>query len=153
VLLCSFAFCQASDKKLIVLTRADNPPYEFVSSGIIVGFDIDLVKLIVERLHRQCDIKDMPFASMIPSLGAKQADMAIAAITPTDLRKRTLDFSIPYQNNVSALIIVETKDFGNVEKGAYFPLELLKGRILGHIMKLISRRLPQNVLRFADMTV
>ncbi|MDR3273720.1 MAG: ABC transporter substrate-binding protein [Puniceicoccales bacterium] len=131
VLVCSFAFCLPKDERLVVLTCADNPPYEFVSSGVIVGFDIDLAKLIAKRLHRQCDIKDMPFASVIPSLRAKQGDMAIAAITPTDLRKKSLDFSIPYQSNASALVIVKTEDFSNVEGGAYFPLELLKKRILG----------------------
>ncbi|MDR1255603.1 MAG: ABC transporter substrate-binding protein [Puniceicoccales bacterium] len=131
MLLSIFALCQGENKPLIVLTSADNPPYEFVSSGAVVGFDIDLINLVAKRLNRQCDIRDMPFPSLIPALRAKQGDVAIAAITPTDLRRKSLDFSIPYQNNVSALIIVKTEDFNNVAEGAYFPLELLKKRTVG----------------------
>lgn len=131
VLLCSFANCEQSSDKLVVLTSADNPPYEFVDSSTIVGFDIDLIKLIAERMGKRCEIRDMPFSSVIPSLRTGQGDMAIAAITPTDLRRQNLNFSIPYHNNTSALVIVRTEIFDNVEDGAYFPLELLKRKVLG----------------------
>ncbi|MDR2436099.1 MAG: ABC transporter substrate-binding protein [Puniceicoccales bacterium] len=132
VLFCSFANCsQGNGNNLVVLTSADNPPYEFMSSDAVVGFDIDLIRIIATRLGKSCEIKDMPFSSIIPALRAKQADMAIAAITPTDLRRQNLDFSIPYQTNTSALAIVKTRDFNNVREGAYFPIELLKNRTLG----------------------
>jgi polar amino acid transport system substrate-binding protein len=131
LLACSTANCGRNSNKLVILTTADNPPYEFIRSGEIVGFDIDLVKLIVMRLGKQFEIVDMPFSSVIPSLRAGRGDFAIASITPTDLRRESLDFSIPYQSNVSALVIVKTDLFKNVEAGAYFPCELLKGRALG----------------------
>jgi ABC-type amino acid transport substrate-binding protein len=57
--------------------------------------------------------------------------MAIAAITPADLRKKNLDFSIPSQCNDSALAVVKTNDFDNIGESAYFPLELLKNCTLG----------------------
>jgi polar amino acid transport system substrate-binding protein len=136
--LCSYACCQPNDgnqpgdSKLIVLTSADNPPYEYLSSDVIVGFDIDLIKLIMARLNRSYELRDViHFSSIIDSLQAKQGDLAIAAITPTDSRKQILDFSIPYQNNTSALAIVKTRDFANIREGAYFPIELLKDRTLG----------------------
>ncbi|MDR2721018.1 MAG: transporter substrate-binding domain-containing protein [Puniceicoccales bacterium] len=131
ILLCSFASCVQDEGRLIILTSADNPPYEFTSSGAIIGFDVDLVKIIAARLGKSYEIKDITFSSIIPSLHAMQADMAIAAITPTDLRRQNLDFSVPYQANTSALVVVKVRDFNNVKEGAYFPVELLKGRTLG----------------------
>jgi polar amino acid transport system substrate-binding protein len=128
---CSVAGCGVTDGKLVVLTSADNPPYEFIRSGEVVGFDVDLMELVAMRLGKKLELVDVPFTSIIPSLRAGKGDLAIASITPTDLRRQTLDFSIPYQNNTSALVIVKTDLFKNVEAGSYFPCELLKGRALG----------------------
>jgi ABC-type amino acid transport substrate-binding protein len=83
------------------------------------------------RLDKPYELKDVHFSSIITSLQAKQGDLAIASIAPTDSRKQILDFSIPYQNNASALAIVKTRDFSNIREGAYFPIEFLKNRTLG----------------------
>jgi polar amino acid transport system substrate-binding protein len=95
ILLCSFANCLPSGDNLDVLTSFDKRPYEFMSSDAIVGFDIDLARNIAMHLGGSCEIKDMPFSSIIPALRVKHADMAILAITPTDLRMRNLDFFYP----------------------------------------------------------
>ncbi|MDR3144121.1 MAG: transporter substrate-binding domain-containing protein [Puniceicoccales bacterium] len=131
-LLCATAVCLAKQGELVLLTSADNPPYEFTRSGTIVGFDIDLAKVIAEKLGKKLVIKDMPFASILPALISKQGDLAMAAITPTDARRENVDFSIPYQNNVSAIVLVNGVEFAHMENAkATFPLALLEGKTVG----------------------
>ncbi|MDR1890925.1 MAG: ABC transporter substrate-binding protein [Puniceicoccales bacterium] len=118
--------------EIVLLTSADNPPYEFTRSGEIVGFDIDIAKIIAEKLRKTLVIKDMPFSSLIPALMAKQGDFAMAAITPTNARRESVDFSIPYQNNISAAVLVDRDEFSYMKNSnAIFPIALLEGKVVG----------------------
>ncbi|MCD6503033.1 MAG: basic amino acid ABC transporter substrate-binding protein [Thermoplasmata archaeon] len=93
---------------LVVGTSADFPPFEYKdpNTGEIVGFDIELIKLIAQRLgYDRVEIKDMDFDSLIPALDAGQIDVAIAGITITEKRKQEVDFSIPYWSADQAVVI------------------------------------------------
>lgn len=46
---------------LIVATEATFPPYEFRDKGEIVGFDIDIVRLVAEKLGRKMKVEDTKF--------------------------------------------------------------------------------------------
>ena len=78
---------------LKVGTNAEYPPFEFKKGNEFKGIDMDLDKLIAQKLGMKLEMIDMDFDSLIPSLGAKKIDMASAAITITDARKKVIDFS------------------------------------------------------------
>ncbi|MDR1528067.1 MAG: ABC transporter substrate-binding protein [Puniceicoccales bacterium] len=124
--------CSAEGDEIVLLTSADNPPYEFTRSGEVVGFDIDIAKIIAEKLGKTLVIKDMPFSSLIPALMSKQGDFAMAAITPTDARRENVDFSISYQDNISAAVLVDSDEFSYMrDTNAIFPIALLEGKTVG----------------------
>ncbi|MDR2776862.1 MAG: ABC transporter substrate-binding protein [Puniceicoccales bacterium] len=124
--------CSAERNEIVLLTSADNPPYEFMRSGEVVGFDIDVAKIIAEKLGKTLVIRDMPFSSLIPALMSKQGDFAMAAITPTDARRENVDFSIPYQDNISAAVLVDGDEFSYMQNtNAMFPIALLEGKTVG----------------------
>jgi polar amino acid transport system substrate-binding protein len=89
-----------SSGKLVIATSADYPPYEFhdLSGGKdeIKGFDIDIANAIAKELGVQLEIKDMAFDSVLPALLSKKVDLAIAAFTITEERKKSVNFSDPY---------------------------------------------------------
>lgn len=91
---------------LRVVTSADQAPFEFFnsSSGAIEGFDIDLAKEIGKRLNMEVLIVDMDFGGILPSLQSGQADMAIAGITRTEEREKTLDFTNDYYQPKMGLV-------------------------------------------------
>lgn len=94
---------------LVVGTSADFPPFEYKDpeTGEIVGFDIELIKLIAQRIgYDRVEIKDMDFDSLIPALQAGQIDVAIAGITITEERAQQVDFSIPYWSADQAVVAV-----------------------------------------------
>jgi len=99
---------QKQEMVLVVGTSADFPPFEYKDpqTGEIVGFDIELIKLIAKKIgYDKVEIKDMDFDSLIPALDAGQIDVAIAGITITDKRKQQVDFSIPYWSADQAVVI------------------------------------------------
>ncbi|MDR2738074.1 MAG: transporter substrate-binding domain-containing protein [Puniceicoccales bacterium] len=143
--------------EIVLLTSADNQPYEFIRGGVIVGFDIDLAKAIAERLGKKLIIKDMPFASIIPSLVTKQGDFAMAAITPTGAKRENVDFSVDYQSNVSAIVFANGDDFAYMQnRNAVFPLALLAGRTVGvqlgthHETDILTADIPNLTIRRYD---
>jgi ABC-type amino acid transport substrate-binding protein len=95
--------------RILVGTSADLPPFEEKVDGQIVGFDIDLVNEIAERLGYEVVYKDMPFSDIIPSLQTRKLNMAAAALTITDARKLLIDFSDPYY---TVLGTIEQYGFG-----------------------------------------
>lgn len=99
-------------KPLVVITSPDNPPYEFKdttqSGDKVIGFDIDVVHKLGEHLGRPVKIIEADFSSLIPSLQSGRADMAIAELSPTEERRKSVDFSNPYYNNKSEFLVLET---------------------------------------------
>ena len=86
-------------KTLVIGTNAEYAPFEYLSgaSQKIVGFDIDVVKLIEEKIEATYDIdlnvviKDMNFDGLIGSMNSNQIDLIAAAFTKTEEREKTDD--------------------------------------------------------------
>ncbi|WP_312471875.1 transporter substrate-binding domain-containing protein [Neobacillus sp.] len=118
---------KSGDKKVLVMaTSADYPPFEYVEtkkSDDIIGFDVDLAKAIAGKLGYTLNVKDMDFGGLVQSLKSGQADLVLAGMTPTEKRKKNVDFSDIYYT--AHHLIVSKKDSG-IEK-----LEDLKGKTVG----------------------
>lgn len=103
------------NKKLVVATSPDYPPFEFmVSEGgksKIVGADIDLAQKISDKLGVELEIKAMDFDALLPALQAGKVDMVITGMTPNEKRKKAVDFSDIYFKGENA-VIVNAKDAG-----------------------------------------
>lgn len=84
------------NKKLIVGTSADNPPYDFISKGEISGFDMDLIALIASELHKELIIKNLDFSGLLPAILSGNVDILIAGLSYNEKRAENVDFSTPY---------------------------------------------------------
>lgn len=102
------------DKKVLVMgTSADYPPFEYVDTAVsedIIGFDVDLAKLIGEKLGYEIKIENIDFNSLIPSIQAGKVDFVLAGMSPTPERDKVVDFSIAYNETVQ--MVVTKKDSG-----------------------------------------
>lgn len=97
-------------KALVLGTSADNPPYEFfnVEEDRVTGFDVDLARMIAESLGSFLTVKDMDFNGLIPSVSADRIDFAMASITPTEERRKSVDFSDIYFETNAGLVVKDT---------------------------------------------
>ena len=95
-------------QKLVMVTSADYPPYEFrdTASGKddIIGFDVDIAKYITNQLGYDLEIKDTDFSGIIPALQSGRADFAMAGMTPTEERKKNVDFSDIYYEAKNTIV-------------------------------------------------
>jgi polar amino acid transport system substrate-binding protein len=108
---------------LYVATSSDNPPYEHMNHGKMVGFDIDLMHEIGKYLGKEIEFINVEFHGLLAALASKNVDMVIAAMSVTDARREKMDFSIPYINANIAVLFREEDGF-NSEKD-------FKGKIIG----------------------
>lgn len=93
VCLCSFACSSKSEKRWVVGTNAEYPPYTYVEKGAIVGFEIDLVNEVAHRLGKEVVFKDLPFDALIIELQRGGVDLVAAGISPTPERAKRVLFS------------------------------------------------------------
>ncbi len=96
---------------LIVLTSPDNPPFEFKDTAKggdqVIGFDMDVAHMVAQRLKKRIKVVEADFGSIIPSLQANRADLAIATLVATDERRKSVDFSDPYITYKFAVVVKE----------------------------------------------
>lgn len=91
--------------KLVVATSPDFPPFESLEGGEVVGIEVDILKLIAEKLGMELDIQQMDFDSVIPGVQAGKFDVGMSGITVTDKRKENVDFSSVYFMAAQAIVV------------------------------------------------
>lgn len=118
-----------SKKKLVVGTSADYAPYEFHTQvdgkDQIVGFDIEIAKQFAKDLGVELEIKDMAFDGLLVALQADKVDMVFAGMTPTEERKKNVDFSDIYFTATHRFMLRSGEEAG-ISK-----MEDLKGKKIG----------------------
>lgn len=98
-LLCSLCLTGVAEEKakLLMGTTLGWPPFEEVDDqGNPIGFDIDIGKMIAEKLGMDFDVQDIQFDGLLMALDAGTVDVVLAAMTITDERAEQVNFSAPY---------------------------------------------------------
>ncbi|HLU02532.1 MAG TPA: transporter substrate-binding domain-containing protein [Advenella sp.] len=95
----------ARAETLVVATDTAFLPFEFRENGKYVGFDIDLLDLITHEMGASYSLLPMDFSNIFANLTAGKVDMAIAGITITQDRERSVDFSDPYFRSDISLVV------------------------------------------------
>ncbi len=95
--------------KLVVGTAPGYPPFEFTvnksGKSQVVGADIDLAKKIADEIGVELEIKAMDFDALIMALQSSKVDMVITSMTPTEERKKSVDFSDVYFEGTNSIIV------------------------------------------------
>ncbi|WP_415035654.1 transporter substrate-binding domain-containing protein [Azonexus sp.] len=91
-------------------TAAVTEPFSFVDgSQQVVGFDIELAKLVAKQQGKTLEVVNMEFGSLIPALLSGKVDMIAACITITEERAQKVLFSEPYYTGGIAALVREAK--------------------------------------------
>ena len=102
--------------KIIWATNADFAPYEYYDeNGEIIGLEAEIAAYVAKKLGLELDVRDMNFDSVLDSVAAGEADMAIAAITITEDRSRLVNFTKPYTESVQVIIVKKSSDISSIE--------------------------------------
>ena len=87
----------APAKVYVVGTDAAYAPFESQNEkGEIVGFDIEVVQAAAKKAGIEVKFVNTPWEGIFNALGQGDRDMVVSAVTITEERKGTMDFSDPY---------------------------------------------------------
>ena len=135
--------------KIVIGTSADYPPYEFHKSingkDTIVGFDIEIAKEIAKDLGVELEIKDMKFDGLLAALETGNIDFVAAGMTPTEDRKKNVDFSKIYYTAVQC-VVIRSEDEGTIKS-----LEDLKGKKVGVQKGAVQEQLAKEQLTSSEI--
>ena len=86
-------------------------PFEYMDekTGEPVGFDVDVINAVAEKMGLTASyLPNQKFDTLVPIIkqGGK-ADVSIAAITITDERLESVDFSEPYLDSNQAIVVAK----------------------------------------------
>ena len=110
----TFVGCSKKDegasKKYVIATDATFAPFEYEKDGKYIGIDMELLEAISKSENFQYELKPMNFKGIIPGMTSNQIDAAIAAMSITDERKKSLDFSDPYFDAGISIVVKADND-------------------------------------------
>ncbi|MGN0484600.1 MAG: transporter substrate-binding domain-containing protein [Lachnospiraceae bacterium] len=134
--------------KLVVGTASGYPPYEFVSmenNGEVIGIDVAFAKAIADKLGVKLEVQDMAFGELITALAQGKCDIAIAGMTQTEERAKTIDFSDVYITDEQCMIIRKE------DAGQYKTVDDFKGKAVGVEKGSSSEQVVQTEIADAKM--
>lgn len=104
--------CGKKDSNLLkVATNAEFEPYEYMEDGEYVGFDIELLQMIAEKMGKEVVYQNMDFDGVIGAVQSGTCDIAISGLTITPSRAKSVAFSTPYINAAQYLIVNAGDEF------------------------------------------
>ena len=71
-------------------------PYEFFKEGKVIGYEPDIIDLMVTKLGVKSEFIDTAWNGIIPALYARKFDCIISGMTITKERTEKILFSMPY---------------------------------------------------------
>jgi polar amino acid transport system substrate-binding protein len=116
---------EAKQKGVLVAGVKDSlPPFGYVdeSTRTIVGYDVDFVKAIADKLGVKLELKSVTSASRMPQLTEGNIDIIAATMTKTPERAQQIDFSDTYFATGQKFL---------VKKGTVKSLADLEGKKIG----------------------
>ncbi len=90
--------------ELILGTSANMPPMTYTKDGQVVGFDIDMARLMADVMDVRLTIKTLRFADLLPALQRGDVDVVISNLTITPERNKKVAFVGPYLTSGKCLV-------------------------------------------------
>ena len=100
---------------LTMATNAEFPPYEYVDADKYYGIDVEVAKIIADKLGYDLVIENVAFDSIIPGVQAGKYDMGMAGMTVNEKRLESVDFSASYATGVQVVIVSENSKIQAIE--------------------------------------
>lgn len=138
-----------SNGKLIVGCDNSYAPFSFIdttsTSKDPIGIDIEIGKAIAAEIGVPVKLEPMLFKALLPSLSTNMLDVAIDGITPTDERKKVVNFSESYIQCEDRMIIKKA----NVDK--YKTLQSFYGTAIAANTGSIQEKFTRDFIKEAKV--
>ena len=101
-------FSNAQADSIRIGTEGAYPPWNAKDeSGKLIGFEVELANFLCIYMKHDCTIVEQDWDGMIPGLIMKKYDAIMAGMSITDERKKTINFSQGYADEVASLAVMK----------------------------------------------
>ena len=163
LLITLFLSLSANADKIRIGTEGAYPPWNSKdASGKLIGFEVELAWTLCRYIGQQCEIVEQDWDGMIPALIMRKFDAIMAGMSITDERKKAINFSQGYADEVASLAVMKgsnlegmqtseginlTKKSGVVKKD----LKTITGALAGKTVCVQTATIHQNFLESGDV--
>lgn len=115
-------------ERIRFVTDDDYPPFNYRDEdGALTGFNVDLARAICEELSVECEVRAMPWESLLPALAKEEADAAVASMRSDGRTLSQADFTEGYYHTPARFVARKDSPLDDVNP------EALEGRTIGVI--------------------
>ena len=102
---------QAKERgRLIVALEPEFKPFEYVDeSGTLVGFDVDLARILAAEMKIDVEFVRVKWESIMATLLTGKADLIMSGMTATPERALKLSYSDPYFHTITVLLVSKSR--------------------------------------------
>ena len=163
ILITLFLSVSANADKIRIGTEGAYPPWNSKdASGKLIGFEVELAWTLCRYIGQQCEIVEQDWDGMIPALIMRKFDVIMAGMSITDERKKAINFSQGYADEVASLAVMKgsnlegiktseginlTNKSGAVKKD----LKTITGALDGKTVCVQTATIHQNFLESGDV--
>ncbi len=108
-------FVDTDKPDLIMATNAEFPPYEYIDGNNFYGVDVEVAKIIADKLGYDLKIENVAFDSIIPGVQTGKYTMGMAGMTVTEDRLKEVDFSTSYATGIQVVIVSEDSKIQSID--------------------------------------
>jgi polar amino acid transport system substrate-binding protein len=139
----------APAKVYIVGTDAAYAPFESQNErGEIVGFDIEVVSAIAAKAGMEVKFVNTPWEGIFNSLNQGDRDLLVSAITITEERRQSMDFSAPYFDAVQLIAVRQNSPVTKFEDLKTLKVGVQTGTTGDEVVTQLLGKDSTNVRRF-----
>ncbi len=136
-------------KVYVVGTDAAYAPFESQNEkGEIVGFDIDVVRAAAAKAGIEVKFVNTPWEGIFNNLAQGDRDLLVSAVTITDERKQTMDFSTPYFDAIQLIAVKENSKVAKFDDLKKLKVGVQTGTTGDEVVTKLLGKNSTNVKRF-----
>ena len=95
------------DKKLVVATEGQFPPFNYFQGTRLAGFEIELTELLARKMGLQVEWRSLGFDALLAGLRQDRWDLVIASHTVTDERSKAVTFTEPHYCTGGVIVTID----------------------------------------------
>ena len=108
ILISSFLTISSIADQIKIGTEGAYPPWNSKdAAGNLIGFEVELAKELCKIMKHNCTIVEQDWDGMIPALVSRKFDAIMAGMSITAERKKTINFSQGYADEVASLAVMK----------------------------------------------
>ncbi len=139
LLITLFLSVTANADKVRIGTEGAYPPWNSKdASGKLIGFEVELAWTLCRYIGQQCEIVEQDWDGMIPALIMRKFDAIMAGMSITDERKKAINFSQGYADEVASLAVMKGSNLEGMQTSEGINLSIKSGAVKKDLKTITS---------------